>query len=178
MGSGFSLGGWGLGDNSYGKSAYMLIYERKEKRPIKVVIRDEELQSEREKNVNIEIVRDEKKEENYKMIDYRNGVQDIVANQIYKQVFEDNKKFEFENDIYSQEFFNFIKSIIVAVTQLKESQQSQEAIRECKVQIMKIAKKAILEIIAKCFYNKCITNMVEVFIELLKSDPDLPSMFM
>jgi hypothetical protein len=35
------------------------------------------------------------------MIDYRDGVEEIRPNQIYKQVFEDNMKFEFENDIYS-----------------------------------------------------------------------------
>jgi hypothetical protein len=29
-------------------------------------------------------------------------------------VFEDNQKFEFDNDIYSQEFFDFVKSILLA----------------------------------------------------------------
>ena len=46
------------------------------------------------------------------------------------------------------------------------------------MQVMKVAKKCILEIIAKCFHNKCITQMVDTFIDLLRSDPSLPSIFM
>jgi hypothetical protein len=48
-------------------------------------------------------------------VDYRKGVEDIAPNKIYKQVFEDNAKFGFENDIYSSEFFDFIKSTLNAV---------------------------------------------------------------
>ena len=38
------MGGWGFGDSSYGKSAYMLVYERKKKRPIKILLKDAELE--------------------------------------------------------------------------------------------------------------------------------------
>jgi hypothetical protein len=55
---------------------------------------------------------DEAKNEHYKLIDYREGVEDIAPNKIYMQVHDDNKKFEFDNDIYSQEFFEFVKSIL------------------------------------------------------------------
>ena len=34
--------GWGFGGTTYGKSAYMLIYERKEKKPIKIVVDKDE----------------------------------------------------------------------------------------------------------------------------------------
>ena len=44
---------------------------------------------------------DSEKDEYYKLVDYKTGVEDIPANSIYKQVFEDNKKCEFENDVYS-----------------------------------------------------------------------------
>ena len=47
------------------------------------------------------VFHDDKKDEYYKLIDFREGVEDIAPNKIYKQVFEDNQKFEFENDIYS-----------------------------------------------------------------------------
>jgi hypothetical protein len=30
---------------------------------------------------------------------------------------DDNQKFEFDNDIYSQEFFEFVRSILVAASQ-------------------------------------------------------------
>lgn len=97
------------------------------------------------------------------MIDYRDGVEEIRPNQIYKQVFEDNMKFEFENDIYSQEFFDFVNGIIKAVTSLAASFKNTDC-----TSAMKVGKKAIFEIVSKCFYNKCITNMVDTFIDLFK----------
>lgn len=97
---GSDLGGWSFGESSYGKSAYMLVYERKKKRPIKILLQGEDLDEEKAKGVQ-QIQFDEKKQEHFKYIDYRDGVEEIKPNQIYKQVFEDNMKFEFENDIYS-----------------------------------------------------------------------------
>lgn len=82
----------------------MLVYEKRQKRPIKVLATPEEVNVEKEK-----LLYDSKKEEYYKLIDYREGVEDIAPNEIYKQVFEDNFKFEFENDIYSSEFFEFVR---------------------------------------------------------------------
>jgi hypothetical protein len=32
-----SLDGWGIGGGGYGKSGYMLFYERREKKPIKLL---------------------------------------------------------------------------------------------------------------------------------------------
>lgn len=64
------------------------------------------------------VIHDSQKNEHYKLIDFREGVEDIAPNSIYKQVFEDNQKFEFENDIYSQEFFDFVKRILNATLQI------------------------------------------------------------
>ena len=38
----------------------------------------------------------------------------------------------------------------------------------CKMNALKVGKKGILEIVAKTFYNKCITEMMNTFIELFK----------
>lgn len=38
-----------------------------------------------------------------------------MANNIYKNVAEDNMKFTFESDIYSTEFFEFILQILQSV---------------------------------------------------------------
>jgi hypothetical protein len=89
---------WSFG-GSYGKSAYMLVYERKTKNPLKILVNAEELKETQDNGE--KVIHDEKKDEHYKLIDFREGVEDIAPNQIYKQVFEDNQKFEFENDIYS-----------------------------------------------------------------------------
>ena len=91
----------------------MLVYERRKKRPIKIVVPKEEAEENKEA-----VIYDEKKEEYYKLIDYKEGVEDIAPNKIYKQVHEDNKKFGFDNDIYSQEFFEFIRSIMQAALNL------------------------------------------------------------
>jgi hypothetical protein len=57
----------------------MLVYERRKKRPIKIVVNEEEAKIGGE-----EILHDEKKNEHYKLIDYREGVEDIAPNKIYK----------------------------------------------------------------------------------------------
>ena len=119
---GGNSGGYDGGDSqgwsswgSYGKSAYMLVYERRKKRPIKIVVPKEEAEENKQG-----VIFDQKKEEYYKLIDYKEGVEDIAPNKIYKQVHEDNKKFGFDNDIYSQEFFDFIKSIMQAALNLAQ----------------------------------------------------------
>jgi hypothetical protein len=130
------------------------------------------------------VIYDEKKEEHYKLIDYREGVEDIAPNQIYKQVHEDNKKFEFDNDIYSQEFFEFIKSILqAALTLAQESgagkhQSQQQLMGAVNQKAVYVGKKAILEILSKCFYNQTIRNLVEVLIDIMKTDEDLCFAFM
>ena len=43
---------------------------------------------------------------------------DAKPNEIYKRVFEDNKKFSFESDIYSQEFNEFILMVLKTVSNL------------------------------------------------------------
>ena len=76
--SGYEDSGWSSW-GSYGKSAYMLVYERRKKRPIKIVATEEEV-----KTGGKEILHDEKKDEHYKLIDYIEGVEDIAPNKIYK----------------------------------------------------------------------------------------------
>jgi len=90
-------------------------------------------------------------------VDYRQAVEDIAPNAIYKQVFEDNFKFEFENDIYSTEFFEFVRGIINAISQLdKDRKNHGELLSSAKSSMVTVAKKTILELLAKCFYNSSI----------------------
>ena len=86
---GHSSGGydsWGWGGSS-GKSAYMLIYERREKKPIKVLVTQEEAKDDADAKY------DAKKEEYFKLIDYRKGIEEIAPSKIYQKVQEDNQKF-------------------------------------------------------------------------------------
>jgi hypothetical protein len=114
-----SFDGWGLGGGSYGKSAYMLFYERKKKKPIallehppKPAGKTEEEQAQPAKG------EEQKAEEEPKLLEvgYHQAVLPAEKpNRTYQRVLEDNHKFGFENDIYQPEFFEFVLSIQKAV---------------------------------------------------------------
>jgi len=146
---------------SYGKSAYMLVYERRKKKPLKVLVLDEE-----EKK---QALYDEKKEEYYKLVDYKD-FQGIKPNKIYQQVLEDNNAVQFDNDIYSQEFFDFISQIMKAVAEKAHPEEKGES--KLRQMMLQIGKKAILEIVVKAFANGCISEMVKEFIEILDKCTD------
>ena len=69
-------GGWG---GKYGKSGYMLFYERKKKKPIKIVVPNEQVSEELKQT----LVRDEEKDEWIKHISYREGVDNEPPNKIF-----------------------------------------------------------------------------------------------
>ena len=94
---------WGLSSGSYGKSGYMLFYERKLKKPIQIVVSPEAASTQPD------VVYNELTKEHIKLISYREGIDKETPNKIFQKVLEDNTKFTFENDIYSQDFYNFIK---------------------------------------------------------------------
>ena len=96
---------WGFG-GSYGKSGYMLFYERRKKKPIAIVVPE----------AGEDTVQNEKTGEHIKMVPYKEFVdKDAKPNDIYAKVFEDNQRFSFENDVYSKEFFSFLKQILATV---------------------------------------------------------------
>jgi len=80
----------------------MLFYERRLKKPIKIVMPE----------ASSDTVFDEKTNEHIKFIAYREGVDTEKPNKIFAKVLEDNSKFSFESDVYSLEFFDFIKTIL------------------------------------------------------------------
>ena len=116
-----ALDGWGLG-GGYGKSGYMLFYERRQKRPLKQLVLEEkvapEAQPESKDGGDAEQKGDEKKEEakapeeKFLEVDYREGVSaSEVPNRIFMKVLDDNRKYGFENDVYSADFFDFALAI-------------------------------------------------------------------
>jgi hypothetical protein len=140
---------WSFG-GTYGQSAYMLVYEKRLKRPLKILATPEEIQVKKDS-----LLFDEKKEEHYKLIDYREIVEDVPPNSIYKKVYEDNFKLDFENDIYSAEFFEFIRQITLAVQALdsdrKHQGQQPELLEKAKKNMLAVSKKTILDLLAKCY---------------------------
>ena len=152
MGGGFGgFGGFNWG-GKYGKSAYMLFYERRKKKDMKIVVPEEKVEEEKKKGVELEY--DEKLKEHSKMVQYRQSVDaDAKPNEIYKRVFEDNKKFSFESDIYSQEFNEFILMVLKTVSKLGEGSDS------LKHTALKIGQKAGFEILARCYHNESLKEV-------------------
>ena len=148
----------------------MLVYERREKKPIKVLVPEAEAKN--QALLASDIHYDAKKEEYYKLIDYKKGVEEIAPSKIYQKVFEDNQKFEFDNDIYSQEFFDFIKGILESVKATLKggvvTEQDAPLLSKVKSLTLQVGKKAILDLLAKSYHNSSIKQMIEVLIEIMK----------
>lgn len=107
-----SLDGWGFGGGSYGKSAYMLFYERKKKKPITLVQHPPKPSSEEKAAIAENGGEKVPQEPKVVEVDYHRAVlPSEKPNRTYQRVLEDNDKFGFENDIYQPEFFDFLLSI-------------------------------------------------------------------
>jgi uncharacterized protein YjgD (DUF1641 family) len=91
-------------------------------------------------------------------------------------VLEDNTKFTFENDVYSQEFFNFLKEILQNVAQFGES--NDHINQEMRKLGVDVGKKAAFDILARCFYNSGIKDIVQVMISIFGQDQKLIKGFM
>jgi len=124
----------------------MLFYERRKKKDIKVLVEEGEVEALKQKGV--EVHEDADKKEFFKYVNYRKSTESEKPNQIYSKVFDDNKKFTFENDIYSQEFFDFILGIMQSIVNINED--GSDAI---KIKGLQIGRKVGFEILARCMQN-------------------------
>ena len=73
---------WSSSSTTYGKSAYMLFYERRTKKDMKVLI--PESQIDQEKKNGIQVNYDEEKKEYSKLVKYRESADNEKPNEIYK----------------------------------------------------------------------------------------------
>ena len=156
-----------LGD-SYGTSGYMLFYERRVKKDLKIVVAEDQVEAMRAQGENVEY--DEEKKEYFKMTPYRSAADGELANDIYKKVFEDNSKFTFESDIYSTEFFEFILQILQSVADSDVDDLT-------KFNGLKIGSKVGFEILARLMQNTGIDKVSQVMIDILKSRPQVTKAF-
>ena len=151
-----SMSAYGWGGGKYGKSGYMLFYERRLKKPIKIVVPEKTSDS----------VYDEKTKEHIKYIEYQEGVDAEKPNKIFSKVLDDNTKFSFENDVYSLEFFDFIKTILMNVAAFGSVEDL--VYDEMRRGSIKVAKKAAFDILARCFYNNGIKDIIAVMIQIFQ----------
>mmetsp|Transcript_18286 Transcript_18286/g.31275 ORF Transcript_18286/g.31275 Transcript_18286/m.31275 type:complete len:924 (+) Transcript_18286:1615-4386(+) len=169
-----SLDGWGFsGGSSYGKSGYMLFYERVKKKPLKLIkqaapSKEEPKEETKEESKEEETKKEEPKEELIE-VDYRQCVlQSDVPNSIFGRVIEENQKFSFENDIYTKEFFQFSLNLQTAI--LARGKYSEET-KELYEQGLMVGSKCTLEILAKTYNNTMIDEHIKVLTQFLKNDP-------
>lgn len=197
--------GWGMGGGGYGKSGYMLFYERRKKKPLTVLVKEEEAASESGQQaadgeklqkvnktvyddtdgkwVQVETnekVKEEKKDEETSEkrleVDYKQAVlPTAVPNKIFSQVLQDNRKFGFENDIYSSEFFDFALGLQKSVIGMDGDSPAIAAMRRRAIDV---GGKVTLEILAKAFANSCIDEHMAVLAEAMQKDPSLPREFL
>ena len=80
------------GGNSYGKSAYVLVYERRSKKNL------------------VEYQKNEQGEEEVKEISY-SKVEKFVPEHISEEVKKDNKRFQVDSCLFNEHFFNLMKHI-------------------------------------------------------------------
>ena len=158
----------GLGD-SYGKSGYMLFYERRKKKDLKILVADDQVEEQKAKGIDVQY--DEEKKEHFKMSPYRSAADGELANQIYKKVAEDNQRFTFESDIYSTEFFNFIMTILQSVA-------DGDCDLETKLNGMAIGTKVGFEILARMQVSPGMDKLTSVMVDTLKSQPEMSKIFL
>lgn len=84
-------------------------------------------------------------------MDYRQSAQGEKATPIYRQVAKDNNEYNFESDIFSQEFFNFVIEIMRAAA----SSGSMDA----KEMGLTLGKKVGFEILARCVDSSGLTHL-------------------
>jgi hypothetical protein len=144
------FGGWG---GKYGKSGYMLFYERRKKKPIRIVVPADQVTEEMKSRLE----HDAEKDEWVNSISYREGVDTAPPNKIFKQVNKDNSKFEFENEVYSPEFFENVTKILRAVAAF--GPECDPISKQMRKNAMQVARKACFEVVSRCFYNNGIKDM-------------------
>lgn len=156
-----------MGD-SYGTSGYMLFYERRKKKDIKILIEEDKVEEAKAKGIDVQF--DEEKKEHFKKVPYRESANEEKAIPMYQQVFEDNHNVNFENDIYSAEFFDFILKIMKGIAGLESSDSKEMG--------LKIGKRVGFDILARCFDNTGLTHLNSAMVDILKSSDEACLEFM
>jgi len=160
--------GAGFMGDSYGTSGYMLFYERRKKKDLKILIDENKVEEEKAKGIEVHF--DEEKKENYKKVPYRTSANGEKAIPLYQQVMEDNTSVNFENDIYSAEFFDFILKIMKGIAGLESP--------ESKDMGLKIGKKVGFDILARCLDNSGLPHLTNAMMDILKSSDEACLEFM
>lgn len=100
-----------------------------------------------------------------------NEIQIYVPNALYRDIWQDNIDLFFERLIYSKEFYDFIKNLMIGTRELNksiipENLQQKELLENASKQAVHVGSKLVLDVLAKAFYNSQMTDITDVLISL------------
>eukprot|EP01022_Parablepharisma_sp_SALTPOND_P025670 TRINITY_DN602_c1_g1_i1.p1 TRINITY_DN602_c1_g1~~TRINITY_DN602_c1_g1_i1.p1 ORF type:complete len:1870 (-),score=221.62 TRINITY_DN602_c1_g1_i1:13785-19394(-) len=161
------------------KNAYMLVYERELKTPVKKLLVKDEVAKLKENSTAIlacentaqpraavgQICFDSQKNEYYTFADFYD-VQPKVPEGLSKVVQEDNANFLFERQIYSPEFFKFVNDIFSESCALLPSLKGEEKTQTEK-SLANVGIKVIFDVLSHAYHNTSIKTLTKQFIGLL-----------
>lgn len=174
---------------SFGKSAYLLVYEKKEKNKIRQIVQTDDTQPLECDDAVISrdpegrtIIKDPKTKEEYVEFDV-SEIKRFVPSKIYNKVQESNLDFFFEKLIYSTEFFEFVKELMVGARDLnlkREVMSAEEKVHldEISVLMAKVGSKIVLEVLAKAYYNFKMNDVTDLLISMFDSSDEACKSFM
>lgn len=181
--------GWVKAGRENSKSAYILVYERVVKDPLKLVARtkDDETYLNRvldaEKLISqnpesLKIVEEELTEGDNKLmvknyfVDYY-SLKRFIPSKVYQKVWEDNHKFMFERHIYTEDYFKFIKDVCNTLIALNP--QNEPKLASNLEKMANFLTFLIIYILARASDNKGLADIattLKIIISLVPSCAD------
>ena len=74
---------------------------------------------------------------------------------------KDNKKFTFETDVYSEQFFGFVKDVLVKVADFGKAPSAEaEDLKSVRMTALTLAKTSLFDILARCKDNDGMKDIV------------------
>lgn len=156
------------------KNAYMLVYERRLKNPLKKVVNSEEgklaagsLECENTALARVgQVYYDSAKDEYITYTEF-NDVVAQVPPQLFREVWEDNTVFISERQLYSSEFFHFILDTIRSANSLLPT-LSPSAADLMAVNVTRMAVKVAFDVLAHAYYNQVLDKVVDELVALFR----------
>lgn len=121
-------------ENSYGKSAYMLVYERKKKKSVRQIVDGQEV-----------------------FVEYR-SIPRYVPEWLAKQVNKDNIEFVVDRQVFHPQFFNLVKLILqhigsdLVLTQYSYGYEYLQHFEQLKTISLEIGQRVMFDFLSR--YNE------------------------
>ena len=94
----------------------MLFYERRKKKPLKIVVPREQVPDSQESLKAQGLKKDEQLNQWHYVKPFQEAANGELANKIYKDVQSQNLLLTFENDVFSKEFLDFVVKLLKYVS--------------------------------------------------------------